>query len=115
MSKNQKEAVLDALLERGIIAEVLPNIELLRKKILSDNSFHIYFGIDPTNQAIHLGIAQQLLVLKNFRKMGAKVTILLGKSTAKIGDPTDKDKERPVLEEAEVANNITRLKKQIRK
>jgi len=43
--------------------------------------------------------------LRQFQDLGHEVTFLIGSYTALVGDPSDKNKARPILTEAQVAEN----------
>ena len=104
---------IQALFERRTIADTIPSKEMLEKRLLSDEPFHIYLGIDPTAKQVHLGHIQNILLLEDLRKMGAKVTLLFGSFTGLIGDPTDKESARPQLTREQVRENMRLWKKQI--
>ena len=46
-----------------------------------------------------------ILKLKQFQEMGHKVVLLIGDATAQVGDASDKDAERPMLQRAETETN----------
>ena len=104
---------IDALFERGVVKEVVPSKEALRKHLRAGKPFHIYLGIDPTNDKLHLGHVEQILFLEDLRKLGAKVTLLFGTFTGLIGDPTGKESTRKQITGKDVAKNIISWKKQI--
>lgn len=110
--KIQKKDI-DVLFERGTIAKVYPTKEALEKHLLSGRSFHIYFGIDPTSNKIHLGHIQNILLLEDLRKLGVRVTLLFGSFTGLIGDPSERDAVRNKITRKEVFKNLYSWKKQI--
>jgi tyrosyl-tRNA synthetase len=74
-----------------------------------------YLGSDPTGDSLHVGHIVPLMMLRWFQKCGHKPLALVGGATARIGDPSGKDKLRPFLEEATLKNNIVGLKKSFMK
>lgn len=74
-----------------------------------------YLGSDPTGDSLHVGHIVPLMMLRWFQKCGHKPLTLVGGATARIGDPSGKDKLRPFLDEATLANNIVGLKKSFAK
>ncbi|MCX6797803.1 MAG: tyrosine--tRNA ligase, partial [Candidatus Falkowbacteria bacterium] len=66
MSKTQ-EAQIKEILERGVIKEILPSKEEFKKRLLSGDKLRFYIGLDPTFTALHLGHAQNLFLLEDFR------------------------------------------------
>jgi hypothetical protein len=54
---------------------------------------------------LHLGHTISMRKLRQFQDLGHDVTFLIGSYTALVGDPSDKNKARPVLTEEKVAEN----------
>jgi len=65
----------------------------------------VYCGYDPTSTDLHLGHTITMRKLRQFQDLGHEVTFLIGNYTALVGDPSDKNKARPILTEAQVAEN----------
>jgi tyrosyl-tRNA synthetase len=65
----------------------------------------VYCGYDPTKPDLTLGHTITMRKLAQFQELGHEVTFLIGNYTSLIGDPSDKDKLRPILSPEEVANN----------
>lgn len=65
----------------------------------------VYCGYDPTKPDLHLGHTITMRKLAQFQELGHEVTFLIGNYTSLIGDPSDKDKLRPILSPEEVAFN----------
>ncbi len=105
---------IDEILERGVIAEILPDKKQLRNKLLSGERLSFYLGADPTAPALHLGHAQNLMLLEDLRKLGHKVIFLIGDFTGMIGDPTDKSATRQKLSSEKVKENFSDWKNQIK-
>lgn len=96
------EKRIDEILNRGVIAEILPTKKEFKKKLMSGKKLRFYIGADPTAKALHLGHAQNLIVLEEFRKLGHEVIFLIGDFTALIGDPDKSStRVRQVYEEIE--------------
>ncbi len=74
-----------------------------------------YLGSDPTGDSLHVGHIVPLMMLRWFQKCGHKPLTLVGGATARIGDPSGKDKLRPFLDEATLQNNVKGLKKSFMK
>jgi len=90
---------------------VLKNLEVnlpegeFEKKLKSGKVLNIKMGFDPTSPDLHLGHAVPLRKVKELQDLGHKVIIIIGDFTAKIGDPTGKDKTRPELSAEEIEKN----------
>lgn len=74
-----------------------------------------YLGSDPTGDSLHVGHIVPVMMMRWFQKCGHKPITLVGGATARIGDPSGKDKLRPFLDEQTLAHNIEGLKKSFRK
>ena len=94
MDKKELEKKVDEILERGVLVEFLPTKKEFREKLLFGEKLRFYIGADPTAKALHLGHAQNLMILEDFRKLGHEVIFLIGDFTGMIGDPTDKGAAR---------------------
>src|SRR3954468_22851070 len=98
------------LQQRGIIANYanLENFYQLRpeEKV-------IYLGIDCTGERLHIGHLFLYFQTVRFAKEGFKVLLVLGGATSKIGDPSDKDKERPLLAEKLIEDYQEKIKSQL--
>jgi len=65
----------------------------------------VYCGFDPTTSDLHLGHTIPMRKLRQFQELGHDVTFLIGSYTALVGDPSDKNKARPVLTQEQVEIN----------
>ncbi|MBI5274447.1 MAG: tyrosine--tRNA ligase [Chlamydiales bacterium] len=93
--------LIQLLSDRGLI-DTISHEELhaaLKKHI------KVYCGFDPTASSLHLGNLVGLIVLKWFHDFGHTPVVLLGGATARIGDPSGKSKERPLLSDEEIRKN----------
>ncbi len=91
------------LLERGIV-EII-NRNNFEKRLNAKKKLRVKFGVDPSSQDIHLGHTVVLNKLKQFQELGHTIIFLIGDYTALIGDPSGRNKTRPVLTELEVKSN----------
>jgi tyrosyl-tRNA synthetase len=65
----------------------------------------VKLGIDPTAPDIHLGHAVVLRKLREFQDAGHRVVLIIGDYTARVGDPSGRSSERPVLAVEEIEAN----------
>lgn len=77
----------------------------LRARLAEGRPLRVYCGYDPTSTDLHLGHTISMRKLRQFQDLGHDVTFLIGSYTALVGDPSDKNKARPILTEAQVAEN----------
>jgi tyrosyl-tRNA synthetase len=98
------------LQKRGIIANIasLENFYQLKpsQKV-------IYHGIDCTGESLHIGHLFLLIQTIRFAKEGFQVLLILGGGTSKVGDPSDKLKERPQLETEKLSQYYQDIKDQV--
>lgn len=104
---------LPSLLTRGV-EHVLPSAQGLAQ-LISGKKVRVYLGIDPTGNQLHLGHAVVLRKLQQFAEAGHHVILLIGNGTVRIGDPTGKDKTRPMLSDADIEANFQSWKAQASK
>ena len=97
----------------------LINKKELKKKIINsiktNKPLNIKIGFDPTTSELHLGhliLFNKLILLQ---KIGHNVTCIIGDFTARIGDPSGRNKTRPLLTEKEININSLNYSKQILK
>lgn len=109
-----KQEIIDSLLNRGVIVNILPTREELEKKLNSDEKLKIYIGADPTSGALHLSHAKNYMILEEFRQLGHEVYVLIGDFTARIGDPTEKTSARKQLSREDVNVNVENWLRQIK-
>lgn len=98
--------VFDCLEERGLLDALTD--PTLRS---SDKPLNLYLGFDPTADSLHIGNLVGIVVLRWFQKFGHTPYVILGGATGRIGDPSGKSTERPLLDTPTIVNNVRRIKK----
>jgi tyrosyl-tRNA synthetase len=111
---------IEHVLARGVSGLIDPGSafkEKLQKKAAGTYSKDIIvkFGADPTRPDIHLGHAVVLRTLRTLQDLGCKVVFVVGDFTSLIGDPTGKNKTRPMLLQKEIEENMATYIEQIKK
>ena len=94
------------------VAEIIP-IDQFNEQLSSNRPLKLKFGADPSRPDIHLGHVVLLKILRRFQDAGHGVQFIIGDFTAKIGDPTGKNKTRPALTDAEILANATSYQDQV--
>ncbi|WP_296168637.1 tyrosine--tRNA ligase [uncultured Brevundimonas sp.] len=69
-----------------------------------------YIGFDATAPSLHVGHLIQIMLLRRLQQAGHKPIVLMGGGTTKVGDPSFKDTQRPLLTQARIAENIAGIK-----
>ncbi len=98
------------------VEEIIPEEELFGKLKNSYNEskpLKIKAGFDPTSADLHLGHTLLIKKLKIFQDLGHEINFLIGDFTARIGDPTGRDKTRPPLSEEKIISNSKTYEKQL--
>ncbi|MDD5377376.1 MAG: tyrosine--tRNA ligase [Candidatus Gracilibacteria bacterium] len=101
---NQSIAIQN-LLEKGVSRII--DRERLEEQLRSGKKLRVKFGIDPTGTTVHIGHAVPILKLRAFQELGHQIVLIIGDSTAQVGDTSDKDAERPMLTREETRKNAT--------
>ena len=92
----------DEDLQKAMAAELRERLKIAEKE---NRPLRVYCGYDPTSTDLHLGHTISMRKLRQFQDLGHEVTFLIGSYTALVGDPSDKNKARPVLTEEQVNEN----------
>jgi len=101
-------SVIDCLKERGLLDSITS--EDLLKQL--ENPTRVYCGFDPTAESLHVGHLIPIIVLRWFQKFGHTPVVILGGATGRIGDPSGKSVERPLLDDATILYNVARIRRQ---
>lgn len=92
-----------------MIHDIMPGTEEMLKKEMTT----AYVGIDPTADSLHIGHLVSVMMLKHFQVCGHRPVVLIGGATGMIGDPSMKNAERNLLDEATLRHNQESIKKQL--
>src|SRR5919201_1792128 len=90
---------------------VLPEGELERKLAL-ERPLRVKLGIDVTSPDIHVGRGVPLQRMRAFQDEGHKGVLIIGDYTTRIGDPSGRSAERPILSDEEIDRNAQRYLEQ---
>jgi tyrosyl-tRNA synthetase len=95
-------AVVEDLTRNAV--DVLPEGELERK-LAQGRPLRVKFGIDVTSPEIHIGHAIPLQRMRAFQDAGHVGVLIVGDYTTRIGDPSGRSTERPILSDEEIDRN----------
>src|ERR1700722_20930604 len=70
-----------------------------------------YIGFDATASSLHVGSLVQIMTLRRLQQTGHRPIVLMGGGTTKVGDPSDKSSQRPLLTDAVIDANIAGIKR----
>jgi tyrosyl-tRNA synthetase len=85
------------------------------KEIMRVRRIGSYVGIDPTADSMHVGHLLPMMPMFWMWFHGYPAVTLIGGSTARIGDPTDRLESRQILSNADISKNITKIHVQLTK
>ena len=99
-----------AFLLRNVV-EALP-AGALEAKLAEGRPLRVKLGIDPTASDIHLGHTVVLRKLREFQDLGHVVFLIIGDYTARVGDPSGRSDQRPMLPAAQIDLNARSYQEQ---
>lgn len=105
---NYKSEMLQTLQERGFLYQISHGAEF--DDFCAQHPITAYVGFDATAPSLQVGNLMMLMLSLWIRKMGGKIILLVGGGTTKIGDPSWRDKMRPLLSQEQINQNILGLK-----
>lgn len=85
----------------------------LERSRATGKPLRVKLGIDPSSPDIHVGHTVVARKLRTFQDLGHQAVLIWGTATARVGDPTGKDKTRPQLSADDVRHNLETYKAQI--
>jgi tyrosyl-tRNA synthetase len=109
MTYHPKSEFIAVMLQRGFLADCTDYQGL--DDALSSGVVPAYIGFDATAKSLHVGSLIQIMMLRWLQKTGHKPITLMGGGTTKVGDPSFRADERPLLTEAKIEDNISGIKR----
>jgi len=103
-----KSGFLQMMQARGYLHQITHPVELDTAALAGGVT--AYIGFDATAPSLHVGHLIQIMMLRCLQSAGHKPVVLMGGGTTKVGDPTDKDGQRPLLTDAQIQANISTIK-----
>jgi tyrosyl-tRNA synthetase len=108
MTYHPKSEFLRVMFERGFVADCTDYQAL--DEALVKGVVPAYIGYDATAPSLHVGHLMNIMVLRWLQKTGHKPITLMGGGTTKVGDPSFRSEERPLLTPEKIDENIAGLK-----
>ncbi|HEX7946600.1 MAG TPA: tyrosine--tRNA ligase [Phenylobacterium sp.] len=103
-----KSTFLQTMQARGYIHQITHPVEL--DAAAAGGIITAYIGFDATASSLHVGHLIQIMMLRRLQQSGHKPIVLMGGGTTKVGDPTDKEGQRPLLTHEQIQGNIATIK-----
>ena len=104
MTYHPKSDFIRIMMERGFLADCTDYQGL--DDALINGAVPAYIGYDATAKSLHVGHLMNIMVLRWLQKCGGKPITLMGGGTTKVGDPSFRSDERPLLDNAAIDANI---------
>ena len=109
MAARVKSEFLATIIERGFLADCT-DLEALDAKLLA-GVVPAYIGYDATAKSLHVGHLLNIMLLRWLQKTGHKPITLMGGGTTKVGDPSFRAEERPLLTPDAIDANIASMQR----
>ncbi len=94
--------------------EEIVSLAELRALLTSGRKLVLKFGADVTAADLHIGHAVNLWMYRELQDLGHKVVFLIGDFTTGIGDPSGRNKLRPVISEEQIKKNAEEFIRQVK-
>ena len=107
MTYRVKSDFLHIMQARGFIADCT-DLQGLDEALLKGR-VPAYIGYDATARSLHVGHLLNVMVLRWLQKTGHQPITLMGGGTTKVGDPSFRSEERPLLSPAQIDDNIASM------
>ncbi|KEJ97728.1 tyrosyl-tRNA synthetase [Pseudosulfitobacter pseudonitzschiae] len=104
MSYKPRSEFLNVMQQRGFVADCTDYQGL--DDALMKGIVPAYVGYDATAKSLHVGHLVNIMMLRWLQKCGGKPITLMGGGTTKVGDPSFRSDERPLLDEQAISDNI---------
>ncbi len=104
MTYRPKSDFMAVMMERGYLADCTDYQGL--DEALSQGVVPAYIGYDATAKSLHVGHLLNVMMLRWLQRTGHKPITLMGGGTTKVGDPSFRAEERPLLTPAQIDENI---------
>ncbi|MEL6915595.1 MAG: tyrosine--tRNA ligase [Pseudomonadota bacterium] len=108
MTYHPKSEFLSVMVERGFLADCT-DLQALDEAMVA-GTVPAYIGYDATAQSLHVGHLMNIMVLRWLQKTGHKPITLMGGGTTKVGDPSFRSDERPLLGPEQIDANIAGMR-----
>ncbi len=102
---------LDVLRARGFVQDVTDEDGL--RAAFAAGCVTYYVGFDPTASSLHAGNLVGMMAMAWLQRLGHRPIALAGGATGRIGDPSGRDTERELLDEASIERNLTAIRRQL--
>lgn len=109
MTYHPKSDFIAIMMERGFLADCT-DYQGLDEALVSGTQT-AYIGYDATAKSLHVGHLLNIMMLRWLQRTGHRPITLMGGGTTKVGDPSFRSDERPLLGPEQIDANIAGMQK----
>ena len=109
MTYHPKSDFMATMMARGYLADCTDYQGL--DEALTKGTVTAYIGYDATAKSLHVGHLLNIMMLRWLQRTGHRPITLMGGGTTKVGDPSFRSEERPLLGPDQIAENITGMQR----
>lgn len=117
VTSSQEANIVDVLRSRGLLDNITGSAVDQHGNSLdafSSEKSAVYCGFDPTADSLHLGNLLAIVALAWCQRCGHTPVAIIGGATGRVGDPSGKSVERPVLDDETIKRNMAGIAENIR-
>jgi tyrosyl-tRNA synthetase len=103
------ESLFEEFEWRGMLYEATPEL----REVLAKEKVTAYIGFDPSAASLHVGSLLPIMGLARLQRFGHTPIAIAGGGTGLVGDPSGKTKERQLLTQEQVVENLVGIKEQL--
>jgi len=109
MTHQPKSEFLRTIIARGFLADCT-DLQGLDDALIK-GPLTCYIGYDATAKSLHVGHLLNIMLLRWWQKTGNRPVTLMGGGTTKVGDPSFRADERPLLTPDQIDANIAGMQR----
>ena len=109
MTRKPRSEFLDTMIRRGYLADCT-DLQGLDDAMIA-GPVTAYIGYDATAASLHVGHLLNIMMLRWLQKSGHQPITLMGGGTTKVGDPSFRSDERPLLGPEQIQTNIAGMQR----
>lgn len=108
MTQRPRSDFLATMVQRGYLQDCT-DLERLDEKLRA-GTVPAYIGYDATARSLHVGHLLNIMMLRWLQRTGHRPITLMGGGTTKVGDPSFRSDERPLLTADQIGANIATIR-----
>ncbi len=102
---------IDTLRDRGFVQDITDEDGL--RRLFDTERVTFYVGFDPTAASLHAGNLVGMMAMAPLQRAGHRAIAIAGGATGRIGDPSGRDAERELLDDAALDRHLAGIRAQL--